>query len=84
MQIEYTNIEQCNIDWKELEALLKPLHKSGTLNYTKPYNHPTESKMAIPIDLIGDYKNPIEKWIKEKGLALSKRTSDWTIKADLI
>lgn len=84
MQIEYTNKKVAELDWKEVEELVAPLHKSGAKHYTKIANHPTKDLWAIPVVLILAYKDVVEDWVNKKGLKLLNRTSDWFPKNDII
>jgi hypothetical protein len=74
MQVEYTDKAVAEADWKELEELVAPLHKSGAKHYTKLVKHSTKDLWVMAIVLIGEYKYLVEKWIAEKGLPLHKPT----------
>jgi hypothetical protein len=79
MQVEYTDKEVAEADWKELEELTAPLHKYGAGHYTKLVKHPTKELWAMAITLAFGYKDVVKNWINKKGLTLLTRKSDWNV-----
>tara|TARA_R110000796_G_scaffold43634_4_gene107192 strand:- start:10999 stop:11247 length:249 start_codon:yes stop_codon:yes gene_type:complete len=78
MQVEYMNKSIAEADWKELEELVAPLHKSGAKHYTKLVKHPTEELWAMAITMVIGYKDIVGDWINKKGLILTQYSSDWS------